>query len=208
MGNSWGSEKYSCSFANNFLCLCKQCHVLWSFFPLQKGKLCFANKGRQNNVLSLWVLSEESSDIRCCCPLVTSSLESWIRNTLSTSGQIQLTVIACVALKEWEKGGRWIPAADSSSLHPTPYTHSTPPPPPSISLHCGNCLLVFEEYFVTPPTKQNKTQKNRSSKFPSSTFGEYWTLNPLLESHESEETCLSQCFPASFWLRKLHFAEL
>lgn len=44
MGNSWGSEKYSCRFANNFLCLCKQCHILWTPFPLQKGKLCFANK--------------------------------------------------------------------------------------------------------------------------------------------------------------------
>lgn len=54
MGNSWGSEKRSCSFANNFLSLYKQCHILWSSFSLQKGKLC--NRARTMHAVSKFFL--------------------------------------------------------------------------------------------------------------------------------------------------------
>lgn len=82
----------------------------------------------------------------------------------------------------------------STVLPPT----SRPPPPQAFPN-----LVVTVRYCLRNYLHQKEKQ-------PSSTFGEYQTLNPLLENYKSEETCLalSQCFPTFSWPRKLHFAEL
>lgn len=184
MGNSQGSEKYSCSFANNFLC-CVSSTTFSEFFPLQKGELCFANKQGQNNVLSLQILSgedhvllEQSSDIKCMVSCF-GSFFTGEQNMLGTSGPVQWAFITHVADEDWEKGdGSWKQVSHWS-----------------ISLPCRNCLLVWGIFSYS--TKK----KNRNSKFAVKEIGENWTLNSLLENHHREDTCLmwsKSVFPQTY----------